>query len=534
MEYHVEEKEDEEEEVPIDLRNLYFGKIPSLPPNKNISDYLPPNSPYLLDKSSLFRHMKIINSSIQSLPRLPRTFGKNLQPEFLNGRRAILNEFFQYLCYNWYLSNHRVVRRFLEVDTAQNNIGRTIHPFFTNLTLVQKDIQLGEFGSRMQWENSMDVLFQQVSSAAKESWAQLSTNFGRQSSGSGERESTPRRERTGTWDEEEDEDDEDERNLPDLVKISPERISKSYPNGRSSHEKDYEHGTKEEEEDEKKSSFQESKDGRVSYHDFKVTDQSQRLRACWNDVTYDHSFSVRGLNYMEDRVKFPAGNCMGRLLRCDFFYFDQEDPDDTNGRRDHIVTMGKCKENLQALRDSIQEPMFYFLANFQIPGTPPISIVAYFGLALSGLLEERPGLPTQKFLNIFHEYSTLPLDIPPSGELPYEDFRNARFKLIPSIREGPQIIKLAVGNKPALLGRKLTARYFRGEDYLELDIDIGSSIIASRVVSLCRDYCNAYIVDIGLLVQGECEEELPERLIGCVQLAHIDLSVATPLHPTSP
>lgn len=48
--------------------------------------------------------------------------------------------------------------------------------------------------------------------------------------------------------------------------------------------------------------------------------------------------------------------------------------------------------------------------------------------------------------------------------------RCGRFKLIPSIVEGPFIVKKAVGNKPALLGRKLRQRYFRGPNYVETDV----------------------------------------------------------------
>lgn len=43
------------------------------------------------------------------------------------------------------------------------------------------------------------------------------------------------------------------------------------------------------------------------------------------------------------------------------------------------------------------------------------------------------------------------------------------------------MVKAAVGATPALLGRKVVQRYFRGEDYLEIDIHVGSSIIASQV-----------------------------------------------------
>jgi hypothetical protein len=50
------------------------------------------------------------------------------------------------------------------------------------------------------------------------------------------------------------------------------------------------------------------------------------------------------------------------------------------------------------------------------------------------------------------------------GALPPGDFRNMRFKLLPSIIEGPWVVKAAVRSQPALLGRKVVQRYFRGNN----------------------------------------------------------------------
>ncbi|CAN0218256.1 unnamed protein product, partial [Laminaria digitata] len=77
-----------------------------------------------------------------------------------------------------------------------------------------------------------------------------------------------------------------------------------------------------------------------------------------------------------------------------------------------------------------------------------------------------------------------------------------RFKLIPSIVSGPFIVRKAVGNKPALLGRKLSQRYFRGSGYVETDVDVGSSIIAEKIVSLCRGYARSLTVELGICLEG--------------------------------
>ncbi|CAM9581770.1 unnamed protein product [Discosporangium mesarthrocarpum] len=117
------------------------------------------------------------------------------------------------------------------------------------------------------------------------------------------------------------------------------------------------------------------------------------------------------------------------------------------------------------------------------------------------------------------------------GLLPVEDFRNQRFKLIPSIVEGPFMVRRAVGNKPALLGRKLRQRYFRGDHYVETDVDVGSSMVAARIVGLCRGYAQSLVVELGICLEGRCEEELPEQCIGVIRLVRLDLTGAEPLEP---
>lgn len=69
-----------------------------------------------------------------------------------------------------------------------------------------------------------------------------------------------------------------------------------------------------------------------------------------------------------------------------------------------------------------------------------------------------------------------------------ETFCNERFKLIPNIVEGSWTVKMAVGNKPALTGTKLTQQYFRGKGYMEVDVDISSSAIAVGILALVSNY----------------------------------------------
>ncbi len=108
------------------------------------------------------------------------------------------------------------------------------------------------------------------------------------------------------------------------------------------------------------------------------------------------------------------------------------------------------------------------------------------------------------------------------GEYLQNDFRNLRFKLIPAVTEGPWVVRTAVPTKPAMLGKKVVQRYFSGPGYIETDVHVGSSIIASKIVGICRGYAKNFSADVGIVLQADHESELPEKLLGCVSINHID------------
>ena len=111
------------------------------------------------------------------------------------------------------------------------------------------------------------------------------------------------------------------------------------------------------------------------------------------------------------------------------------------------------------------------------------------------------------------------------GALPLKDFRNLRFKLIPLITEGPMVVKTAVRSQPAILGQKVALRHFRGPGYVETDVHVGSSFLASQIVSVCRGHGKQFSADVGIVLQAETAEELPERLLGCASFNRIDINL---------
>lgn len=70
-----------------------------------------------------------------------------------------------------------------------------------------------------------------------------------------------------------------------------------------------------------------------------------------------------------------------------------------------------------------------------------------------------------------------------------DGYRNNTVKLFPRVVEGSWAIQTAVGGKPALLGHKLKVHYHRGLGYMEIDIDLSSSSIATQVIKMVRTGC---------------------------------------------
>jgi hypothetical protein len=110
-----------------------------------------------------------------------------------------------------------------------------------------------------------------------------------------------------------------------------------------------------------------------------------------------------------------------------------------------------------------------------------------------------------------------------------DTYRDARFKLTPRMLDSNWVVRKAVGQRPAVLGKQLKQWYWRGADYLEIDIDIGSSQIAAGVVRLCGGYAKALVVDISFVIEGKRDDELPEQILGTIQIRNLDVTKGRPL-----
>ncbi|TMX05190.1 hypothetical protein EJD97_001256 [Solanum chilense] len=220
-------------------------------------------------------------------------------------------------------------------------------------------------------------------------------------------------------------------------------------------------------------------------------------------------FNLRGPHYLTKKVKIPSGAWLLQPAGVDWLR--------SNSKLDHVLARHDNRV-MNALKKSHSEgkslKTFIVAVNLQVPGRDQHSAVFYFATNDDEPLE--PGSLLYRFVN---------------GD---DAYRNSRFKIVNRIVKGPWIVKAAVGNYSAcILGKALNCYYHRGPNYLEIDVDIGSSAIASAILHLALGSVTSVTIDMGFLVESQTEEELPEKLFGAVRICQMEMSSATFIDTTS-
>ncbi|KAK8295272.1 hypothetical protein V6Z12_D05G053500 [Gossypium hirsutum] len=215
---------------------------------------------------------------------------------------------------------------------------------------------------------------------------------------------------------------------------------------------------------------------------------------CWTSPG-GAGFMIRGQTYLKNSAKIMGGKPLLKLIAVDWFKVDKA--------TDKIALHPKSL----AQSDAGKNLPFILVINLEIPAKPNYSLVLYHAA-------ERP-VRKDSLLEKFADGT--------------DQFRDARFKLIPSIVEGYWMVKRAVGTKACLLGKAVTCKYFRQDNFLEIDVDIGSSSVARSVIGLVLGYVTSLVVDLAILIEANDAAELPEYILGSVRLNRVRLESAVPL-----
>ncbi|TYZ58865.1 hypothetical protein PybrP1_000501 [[Pythium] brassicae (nom. inval.)] len=228
----------------------------------------------------------------------------------------------------------------------------------------------------------------------------------------------------------------------------------------------------------------------------KCVEQDSKLRKMWNEPDWA-DFKVRAKGYLQSHVKENSESPLFELVWFETF----------SGKHDDLLHISQSKKSFvqKAAGKFGNDVPQLFVVTLLIPGSPLVACVQYFARKLevdAGARVHREGEALwERFLR---------------GD---DTFRKSRLKLIPGVPEGPWVVKKSVSGKPVILSHGLEVYYFQGPTYLEAVVDVSSDRIAKNVTSLCRSHSTSLKANMGYVVEGLSDAELPEVLLGCVQSA---------------
>lgn len=222
-----------------------------------------------------------------------------------------------------------------------------------------------------------------------------------------------------------------------------------------------------------------------------------------------NSFRVRGKFYKQDRQKVNAGSSIARLVTVDVVQVDKPIYSGFSVHPTERVQLALKKEKTLKKQSESDLPPFLFVVNIVLPGPPFYHGVFYYAIDRMSSIDGSDGTPSSLLCNQFF-----------FGES--DAFRDKTFKLIPQIVEGNFIVRKAVGSTPAIMGKKLKQIYVRTDRTFEVVLDCGSSPVATGVIRLSLGYAKSLVVDMGFLFEGDDEDHLPERLMGCVRIRNLE------------
>ncbi len=230
-----------------------------------------------------------------------------------------------------------------------------------------------------------------------------------------------------------------------------------------------------------------------------------------------NSFRVRSRNYKSDKKKVNAGEPMMRLIAVETIESNATMYSGFCAHPKERVQKALARERkAQAKGLRCDAPPFIFCVTIALAGPPYLHMVFYYSCDDINKVNGNDGSPSSKLFNLFMNSD--------------DNFRKNTFKLIPSIVEGNFIVRKAVGCTPCIMGKAIRQLVIKGDRFLEVILDTGSSSVAAGVIKLCYGYAKTLVVDLAFLFEGNDETVLPEKVIGCVRLKNVDFKCRRFVH----
>ena len=228
----------------------------------------------------------------------------------------------------------------------------------------------------------------------------------------------------------------------------------------------------------------------------RALDRNNPSHHSWIDLDATE-LNVRGPNYLQDKVKVSSAPAMFEMLCFDLFYTDFPI---------YCVTANKNCKAYWLLKDDPN--LFLFTVNWRLH---PLQATVTYGVRKDKCEWTQRDCPERRLLERFLEGTS--------------DFRNDAIKVIPKVTEGPWLVKKAVGQTPAIIGRKLKGEYHEEPGrFFEAEYDVLSTTAAKSMIGLVVGAAKRLVIDVGIVLEAKQADELPERILGGFRIVFPDLA----------